>query len=167
MKKYILPIVVILAVGAAATFYFVTAKPSLQKGVDAYFSENFEVALPIFRSLAEQGDAGGQAWLGSAYFSGSGAEKNDVEAERLFRLSALQGYPEGQKKLGYVYYEGGSFEKDNVLAYMWISVSLMNGAERNMLPLTTIENDMSPEEIETAKAMASACLSSVYENCDR
>ena len=64
--------------------------------------EDFEFAL----RLAEQGDAGGQFFLGLIYSLGKGVPEDDAEALKWYRLAADQGHAGAQYNLGLMYANG-------------------------------------------------------------
>ena len=67
----------------------------------------------------EQGDAGAQYLLGSAYANGEGVAKDPREAVRWYRKAAEQGNAWAQYLLGNVYYFGEGVTKDPREAARW------------------------------------------------
>jgi uncharacterized protein len=69
-------------------------------------TQNFEEAVNIYRSLAEQGVAISQFAVGLAHANGEGAPKDYEEAARWYRLAANQGYYHAQINLANLYRRG-------------------------------------------------------------
>ncbi len=75
------------------------------------------------RKSADQGNAGGQFWLGVAYYSGIGVAKDYAEAVRWYRKAADQGSAHAQYNLGLAFQSGAGVRKDDVEAYFWINIA--------------------------------------------
>ena len=71
-----------VALGRAAPF---------DDAIAAYKRGDYELALQLFRPLAEQGDAKAQGNLGRMYALGEGVTQDFAEAVKWFRRSAEQG----------------------------------------------------------------------------
>ncbi len=69
-------------------------------GEDAYNHGDYATALNEWRSLAAQGDAGGQNGLGLMYVKGQGVFQDSGEAAKWFHLAADQRYAVAQYNLG-------------------------------------------------------------------
>src|SRR5690348_2619505 len=65
--------------------YFVVTAQTIQEGIQALKSKDYQTALLILRPLAEKGDAQAQSALGFMYVGGLGVPKNDVEAMNWYR----------------------------------------------------------------------------------
>ena len=132
------------------------------KGVEQDYAE----AAKWYRKAAEQGYAQAQGNLGNMYDNGQGVPQDYAEALRLYRLAAEQGYAIAQYNLGVMYFNGeGSLRKDNSLAYMWFHLLLINGNELGGEPRNIAAEEMTPEDISKAQAMARECMSNDYKNC--
>ncbi len=118
------------------------------------FAEEAPPAIADTRKSAEQGNAEGQALLGSCYLSGAGVPKDDVEAVKWLRKSAEQGYAAAQHFLGARYSSGDGVPKDDVLAYMWANLSAANGNENAAKFRETLSKVMSPEQIAEAQKLS-------------
>jgi hypothetical protein len=70
-------------------------------------------ALQFFRSLAEKGNAQGQAMLGHMLENGLGVPQNYAEAMKWYRLAANQGNDAAQLNIGVMYAEGRGVPQDN------------------------------------------------------
>ena len=74
-----------------------------QKGVDAYDTGDYSLALDEFTPLAEQGDASAQYNLGEMYRRGDGVPQDFATAMKWYTLSAEQGDAAAQYNLGQMY----------------------------------------------------------------
>src|ERR1700732_5266469 len=63
-------------------------------------------AMRLWRSLAEQGNAGGQFYLGFLYEKGDGVPQSFPEALKWYRLAADQGFDAAQASIGFLYDSG-------------------------------------------------------------
>ena len=104
-----------------------------QTGKDAYVREDYATALKEFRSLAEQGNAKAQHYLGVIYTKGRGVRKNDEEAVRWYRKAAEQGHVASQSNLGVMYEKGRGVGKDYITAYMWYILAAAEGTENEII----------------------------------
>ena len=99
--------------------FFASATPlwgSVEKGVEAYESENYKTAFEILFPLAKQGDSRAQYYVGKMYYEGQAVPQDRTAAVGWFRKSALQGDPYGENALGVCYSYGRGVEKDVVVA---------------------------------------------------
>ena len=100
------------------------------------------------------------------YRLGKGVSQDHAEAVKWCLLAAEQGYAKAQYNLGIIYYKGQvSLRKDNLLAYMWFHLLLINGSELGGETRNIAAEEMTPQAIEQAQAMARECLDSNYKNC--
>ena len=100
------------------------------------------------------------------YEEGKGVPLDYAGAVKWYRLAAEQGYAKAQYNLGIIYYKGQvSLRKDNLLAYMWFHLLLVNGSELGGETRNIAAEEMTPEDISKAKALASECMSNDYKNC--
>jgi TPR repeat protein len=95
----------------------------LEDGIAASERGDFETALRLFRSAAEQGDAAAQNNLGFMYESGRGVAQDYQEAVKWYRLAAEQGNAIAQSNLGVVYSEGKGVAQDYREAVKWYPAS--------------------------------------------
>ena len=71
------------------------------------------------RKLADQNDAGAQAWLGDAYEWGYDVPQDYAEAIRWYRKAAELGNAYAQNSLGIAYYVGKGVIQDHAEAVRW------------------------------------------------
>lgn len=69
--------------------------------------QNYSDAFPLFKQLAEQGDANAQHNLGLMYEYGDGITQNDQQAVYWYTKAAEQGEAHAQNNLGLMYTDGG------------------------------------------------------------
>jgi len=96
-------------------------------GEDAYNRGDYATALNEWRSLAAQGDAGGQNGLGLMYVKGQGVFQDSGEAAKWFRLAADQRYASAQYNLGLMYDKGQGVPQDNTVAVKWYRLAADQG----------------------------------------
>jgi TPR repeat protein len=113
------------------------AVAGFEEGDAAYKSGDYVTALREFQSLAKQGDADAQNYLGLMYDKGRGVQEDDVEAVKWFRLAAEQGDASAQYNLGVMYTNGEGVPKDDVTAARWyrlaaaLSMDMLSNGERD------------------------------------
>ena len=113
-----------LLVSAPATAQDLSA---LDRGVAAYASGNYAVALAQFRLAAAQGEARAQFTLGTMYKNGEGVPQNYVEAVTWYRLAAAQGVAVAQTALGSMYYLGTGVPQNHAEAMKWFHLAAAQG----------------------------------------
>lgn len=96
------------------------ARAALQRGDAAS-------AVRLWRPLAEAGDAGAQAALGNAYFSGQGLEQDDEQAAAWYLKAATQGDPDAQTMLGGMYTNGRGVPHSYPEALRWYRAAAAAG----------------------------------------
>ena len=75
------------------------AYADFDKGLKAYYYEDFETALTEWLIDAKQGNMLAQYRIGFIYANGEGVPKNDIAAYMWFNLSAAQGDKEASKAM--------------------------------------------------------------------
>ena len=143
------------------------AKPYAQL-LDAYNAGDYATAMNELKPLAEAGFAGPQNFLGIVYFQGKAVLQDYKEAAKWFTLAAEQGLAGAQANLGNMYSKGWGVSKNNIIAHMWSNISVVNGNNTDGVISDfrdKIAEDMTPEDISKAQAMARECMNSNYKNC--
>ena len=79
---------------------------SLHEAAAAARRGDYETALRVWHSLAEQGSAMAAYNIGDMYSLGRGVGQDQAEAMRWFRRAADQGDAASQYNLGVMYFEG-------------------------------------------------------------
>jgi TPR repeat protein len=166
MKEFISAVAVVLALSSTAH------AQDFDKGVAAFGTGDYATALQELRPFAEQENpfaeqknAAAQGLLGVMYRIGLGVPQDYTEAVSWFRKAAEQGDADAQNSLGVVYDNGHGVPQDNILAHMWFNISSANGNEKGSENRDIIAEEMTPQAIEQAQAMARDCMSSNYQNC--
>ena len=107
-----------------------------EDGLAAYYRKDFATALRLFEPLVKHGDARAQLVLGFMYFAG-------------------EGVPESRK-----------------LSFVWFSIAGANspadspGFKDAVGARDMVAQEMSPAELEEARAAADLCLRSSYKQCE-
>jgi TPR repeat protein len=131
-----------------------------------YEKGQFEQAALLFRPLAEKGNSTAQDNLGQMYQQGEGVAQDYQEAVKWYRLSARLGNALGQYHLGQMYEQGKGVDQSYVRAHMWYNLAAgqnINVAKSNR---DYLAQQMSPEQIAEAQALARECRTTHYINCD-
>jgi len=104
------------------------AHAGVQKGIDAYESNDFQAASDVFEPLAAKGDAIAQFYLGRMHVQGKGNFKPDYTEAFAFTLkSAEQELAEAEDLLGFMYYYGLGVAPDQKVAAGWLSKAAEQG----------------------------------------
>ena len=159
MKKFLSAVAMVVALNGTAH------AQDFDKGLAAAQSGDYATALQEWRPLAEQGNALAQYNLGFMYDNGYGVPQDYVEAVKWYRLAAEQGHARAQTNLGIMYENGYGVPQDSVMAHMWFNIASANGLADAPELRDSIAQEMTPQDISTAQAMATECLSSNYQNC--
>ncbi len=99
----------------------------LDDGIAARERGDYTTALREFKSLAEQGNADAQTYLGSMYIRGQGVPHDFAEALKWYRKAAVQGVPEAQYFLGMTYLQRHGINHDEVKAVKWLRKAAEQG----------------------------------------
>jgi TPR repeat protein len=97
------------------------------RGLTAFNSGDYAVALGIWRPLAERGEPRSEAGIGFMYHRGQGVPADDREAAVWLGRAAEQGQAEGQLMLGILFYYGRGVAQSYVRAYAWCDLAEING----------------------------------------
>jgi uncharacterized protein len=163
MKRILTTICLTLAVllGSAGASW----SADFQTGLTAYLSEDYETALREFTPLAEQGDADAQYNLGLMYANGQGVPEDDRAAVKWYTLAAEQGFSLPQFGLGVMYANGEGVIQNNVIAHMLWNLAGAQGHENGRKNRDIVAEQMTPNDISKAQAMAKTCLENNYKGC--
>jgi serine/threonine protein kinase len=99
----------------------------LKKAQTEYAAGRYAEALPVFKQLAEDGNAEAQLALGKAYAEGHGLVRDYARAAIWYRKAALQGNAEAQLRLGELYASGHGVPQNPFEAYVWFSAAVRGG----------------------------------------
>ena len=104
------------------------AYADFDKGLKAYYYEEFETALTEWLIDAKQGNMLAQYRIGFMYANGEGVAENKEEALKWYRLAAEQGYDYAQYWLADMYYDGeGIIPQDFAEAARWYRLAADQG----------------------------------------
>ncbi|MGH8583258.1 MAG: tetratricopeptide repeat protein [Gammaproteobacteria bacterium] len=98
-----------------------------EKGVDAYFREDYATALSEFTRVAEQGDSNAQYNVALMYLKGEGTGADLQQALHWFRAAAAAGQLYAQGFLGALYADGQGVPQDDRLAAYWLGAAARGG----------------------------------------
>ncbi len=94
----------------------------------AYERGDYSTALPLYKTLAEQGDAMAQLILGVMYhFGEEGVPQDYKTALKWYRLAAEQGHAKAQNNLGVMYDNGEGVPQDDKIALKWYRLAAEQG----------------------------------------
>jgi TPR repeat protein len=97
----------------------INANAQYQKGIKSFRKGNYKSAFKLFRSLAENGLADAQYYLGYMYQKGYGVSQDFKSAAKWYKLAAKQEYPSAQHYLGYLYHTGKGVRQNYKNASKW------------------------------------------------
>lgn len=125
---------------------FATAASEFELAAQAYRQNNYAIALPAFKKLAEKGDARAQTVLALMYKYGEGIPEDRQKAFEWYQSAANLEYPPAQFNLGVMFQEGMGTEENLSLAIKWYTKAALAGFERaneklealNSAPVTSI-----------------------------
>lgn len=123
---------------------------SLKKGMKAYVSGDYKIALNLLFPLAHEGNTDAQTVISWAYMQGKGVKKDEQEAENWTRkkLNSLlseadQGCPDAQQALFFMYQRGyPGVKQDYFEAYFWAKLTDFN--PRSPYRIYGLSKDISP-----------------------
>ena len=93
----------LLSFAIAGNVYAETAEEKFNSAVQYAEQQNYQAAFPMFKELAEQGDASSQFNLGNMYYQGQGVSQDYSQAVKWYQKAAEQGYARAQYNLGKMY----------------------------------------------------------------
>jgi len=124
-------------------------------------------AVAWFRKAADQGDVTGEAGLATCYARGLGVAQSDENSFIWFSKAAEKRFLAAQINVGLMYQNGRGVAQDRVRALMWFDLAAghllpdsVQGAAVALKARDSLSAQMTPDEIETAKALAVSWLAS-------
>ena len=125
----------------------------------AYDRGDYATAIPIYRTLADQGDPYAQRALGIMYDMGQGVPQDYVEAMKWYRRAADQGDALAQNNLGLLHLNGEGVLRSYIQAHMWLSLAAANALDDDGRDLAVrnrelVASKMTPAEIAEAQKLA-------------
>ena len=98
-----------------------------EDGQKAFIRGDYEIALQLWRPLAEKGNTDAQFYLGLLYAVGNGVTQDYKEAVKWYRLAADRGNALAQSMLGAMYAEGKVVTQDHKEAVKWYRLAAAQG----------------------------------------
>lgn len=120
----------------------------LRDAIAAYHSKNYEDALPIIWSMADEGNREAQYYYGQMYFFGRGVEENHKKAFHYTQLAAQQDDRYACMFLGSMFDAGKGTGRDLKKAVYWLekSIELGNNSDDVKELLSLVKEDLELEE---------------------
>ena len=104
-----------------------SAEALYNKGLEAFFSDDYSTALICFQQAADQGYADAEFDLGIMYMYGYGVEQSYENAAQYFQLAADHGHAEAQFDLGLMYGNGYGVEQSYEKAAQYFQLAADQG----------------------------------------
>ncbi|HMB77278.1 MAG TPA: tetratricopeptide repeat protein, partial [Kiloniellaceae bacterium] len=121
-------------------------------GIEAFEKGDYERALAIWRTEADNGDREAAFQVGYLYDTGKGVPEDNALAASWYSKAAVLGHPFGQFNLAAMFANGDGVVRDRVLAYMLFDLAADRDAdgarERDLLA-----SEMTPLEIARANRL--------------
>jgi hypothetical protein len=127
------------------------------KGLKAYWDNDFETAHKEWKKLAEKGDPNIQSTLAVMYHTGAGVKKDYQKAFYWYKKAAEQGITAAQANLGVMYAKGTGTKQDYVKSYAWYSVAAsalsIDKVGSALWGIDYLATQMTPDQLTKAKAL--------------
>jgi len=115
-------------------------------------------AIEYFQIAATGGDANGFASMAAKYLSGEGVERHLTKAKYYFQQAAAQGHADASIELAKIYLHGVGTDVDVVQARVLYTRGVELGATEQPTLLQSIEANMSPAQMHTARELIAKLL---------
>lgn len=101
---------------------------NLEKGLAAFYSQDYTTALNLLKPLADEGNAEAQCVIANMHHLGLGVERNILEAIKWYRKSSELGYAIASNNLAGIYFSGDeSIIADRTEADKWFQKAREQG----------------------------------------
>lgn len=127
------------------------AHDGYDKALQAYSCVDYQKALGLFRTYAEQGHGLSQYMVGIMTEQGQGTEPDAKAAFNWYMNAARQGVPDAYFALADMYAKGTSVDKDPVRAYAWFDLARQGGHKLAGDMLDSLAKVLQPEQIDQAR----------------
>ncbi len=114
-----------------------------------------------FERASQAGSARGKYSLGLAYYHGQGTNRDFGAAGRWYREASAQGYARAMNNLGIMHGLGEGVLQDDVEAYAWFQLAVDHGNSNAIKNRDLTGQDLTPEQLEQAKARVKQLASSL------
>src|SRR5919106_4446529 len=121
--------------------------------LQAFAEGDYLGALALWKSLAEQGDAQAQNYLGILYHLGLGVEREYRQAVKWYRQAAANGNADAQRNLGTMYQFGFGVPQSNLYSYAWYYSALRHGNLNARNYIQTLSTKLTPNQIMKARVL--------------
>ena len=111
--------IVLIALSLACSTFPGHAQTGVYEGLTYLSKGDYADAYRKLKTLADQGDANAQHFLGTMYEVGRGVPQDYKEAVKWYRLAAKQGNSLAQTSLGVLYAKGQGVPQDYKEAVKW------------------------------------------------
>ncbi len=122
---------------------------NISTAIDELSRQNFEDAIPLFRSAANKGEPSAQYHLATLYYQGLGLDINYETAALWFRRAAAQGNADAQFSIGNMYLMGEGMPQSDSQARYWYQQAANKGhssAQHNLQNLNRLSGFIDPEQ---------------------
>lgn len=133
-----------------------TAAADFSNGLQAYDAGDYASALEEWREAAGKGDVDAMVGLAGLHAGGFGLRQNYARAVQWYEKAARRGHASAQLNLGDAYARGRGVKRDPIAAHMWLSLAAGQGKNWAAQRRDQIEISMTPTQIASAQARASA-----------
>lgn len=100
----------------------------LEKGLAAFYSQDYTTALSLLKPLADEGNAEAQCVIANMHHLGLGVERNILEAIKWYMKSSKLGYAIASNNLAGIYLSGDEGIRANPIeANKWFQKSREQG----------------------------------------
>jgi TPR repeat protein len=111
--------------------------PEFDKAQELYFADKYGEAMPIFKSLAEQGHIKSMHSLGTLYYYGGTGLNKDLKESLKWHAKAADYYDaESYESMGDLYFYGNDIATDYAESFKWYKMSV--DTEENARPITLL-----------------------------
>ena len=143
---------------AAAVFLAASlpAAADFSDGLQAYDAGDYASAREEWRNAAAKGDIDAMVGLAGLHAGGFGVRQNDAVAAKWYERAARRGHAMAQLNLGDAYARGRGVKRDLIAAHMWLSLAATQGKGWAARRRDQLEKSMTPTQIASAQARASA-----------
>jgi len=126
------------------------AHEGYDKAIQAYSCVDYQKAIGMFKTYAEQGHGLSQYMVGIMTEQGQGTEPDAKTAFNWYMNAAKQGIPDAYFALADMYAKGTSVAKDPVQAYAWFDLAKQGGHKLAGDMLDSLAKQLQPNQVEQA-----------------
>ncbi len=128
------------------------------KALQSYSCVDYQKAFGLFKANAEAGHGLSQYMTGIMLEQGQGTEEDVAAAFNWYLAAAKQGLTDAYYALGDMYSRGVSVDKDPLQAFVWFELATHGGHKLAPDLRNSEAAHLRPDQIETARKMASDWL---------